>query len=208
MVRSRSPFVALLLTALLLAPVGMASAHDELTGTDPKDGATVEEPDELVLTFSGAIGDLGAQIAVTGPDGESVVDGGPDVDGTRVEQDLVEDLAAGDYEVIWRVTSEDGHPISGEFAFTVEAVADDSGDDATDDNSDDAAAAATTEETTEPAQQTSAATDEAPEDADVTAEPAQAQGEGGLPTWAWVVLALAAAALGGLLARTWVRGRE
>lgn len=223
MLRARSPFVALLLTVLLVAPAGVASAHDELVGTDPQDGATVEEPDDLVLTFSGNIAGLGAQVAVTGPDGGSVVDGAPEVNGTEVEQELVDDLAAGDYAVIWRVTSEDGHPISGEFSFTVEVVADDSGDDATDDSAagatddatseattettDEATDDATTETTTDPAPTTDA-TDDATEDADVTAEPVEAQDDGGLPVWAWVLVALGAAGLLGLLARTWARGRE
>jgi copper resistance protein C len=206
MTRARCSFVALLLTALLVVPAGPASAHDQLIGSDPEDGSTVGAPDSIELTFSGAIGDLGAQVAVTDAAGRSVVEGDPDVQGAVVEQDLVEDLAAGAYAVVWRVTSEDGHPISGEFAFTVEAGEDSATDEAT------SGASGTSEEATTdatPAATDGAATDGAATDgADVTADPAEAQGEAGLPVWAWVVMGLAAAGLLGLLARTWARGRE
>lgn len=252
MTRARSSSVALLLTAALaslltaalttvavLAPATTASAHDQLTGTDPEDGATVEAPDTVELTFSGAIGDLGAQVAVTDADGRSVVEGPPQVAGTVVEQDLAEDLAAGDYAVVWRVTSQDGHPISGEFFFSVEAEEDDAQAeadasaaaqaeaDASAEASAEAAARATggsgvtgsdgDDDGTEPATEeastgastgTGAIGSGATDDADVTADPAGAEGVGGLPVWAWVVIALAAAGLLGLLARTWTRGRE
>src|SRR5690606_20404665 len=93
---------------------------------------------------SGEVGELGTQVAVTGPDGESVVDGEPVVDGTEVEQALTDDLAAGSYDVVWRVTSQDGHPISGELGFTVEA-----GDDETEDETaDETTADETADETT------------------------------------------------------------
>lgn len=213
MTRARRSSVALLLTAVLalsltaaltsvavVVPATTASAHDQLIGNEPEDGATVEAPDSVELTFSGAIGDLGTQVAVTGPDGRSVVEGDPQVDGAVVEQDLVDDLPAGDYAVVWRVTSEDGHPISGDFSFSVEEDAGGAAAPATEEAST-GTADGTADDTAETA-------DDTADDADVTADPVEAQGEGGLPVWAWVVIALAALGLAGLLARTWTRGRE
>lgn len=184
---------AVLTSVAVVVPATTASAHDQLTGTDPEDGATVQAPDRVELTFSGAVGDLGTQVTVTGPDGGSVVEGDPEVDGAVVEQGLVDDLPAGDYAVAWRVTSEDGHPISGDFSFSVEEGVDASAEDAS------------AEASTGTADDTA---DDTPDDADVTADPVEARGEGGLPVWAWVVVAVAAAGLAGLLARTWTRGRE
>src|SRR5699024_10824890 len=37
----------------------------------------------------------------------------------EVSHPLADDLPAGEYSVDWRVVSADGHPISGEFTFTV-----------------------------------------------------------------------------------------
>lgn len=192
--RARRAVVALLSAVVLLSPAVTASAHDQLVGSEPEDGASGQAPDEIVLTFSGAIGDLGAQMAVTDGAGTSVVDGEIEVDGEEVTQDLVDDLSPGDYRVVWRVTSEDGHPISGQFAFTVE------GDTTTTDTTTDTASGAATDDSTGTAPEQT--------DADVTADADPTDGAAGLPVWAWVLVVLGAAGLLGLLARTWARGRE
>ncbi|OLT18036.1 hypothetical protein BJF81_06720 [Ornithinimicrobium sp. CNJ-824] len=208
MLRLRAPFLALLLTCLLVVPVGASSAHDELTATEPVDGSTVEAPEELVLTFSGRLSDLGAQVTVSGPDGQSVVDGGPEVTGTKLEQELVDDLPAGDYAVVWRVTSEDGHPISGELGFTVEQSTEDATAEA--EPSTEAEAAPTSEaEPSTQAEPTAAAGDDAASEASEGATNSQEVPDGGgLPVWAWTLVALGAIGVLGLLARTWTRGRE
>ncbi len=205
MTRLRRSSVALLLTALLVGGAAPALAHDELIGSDPEDGTTLEAPDEIVLTFSGRIGQLGAQVAVTDPDGRPVAEGQPEVDGVEVTQDLLDDLVPGDYAVVWRVTSEDGHPIAGELGFTVEEGEEPAGETGGD-------AAATP--TDDPAEDASATPDEAdatadanPDGADVTADAEGAEPSGGLPAWAWILVVLGAGGVVALLARTWSRGR-
>lgn len=215
MTRARHPFVAVLIALFLLAPAGTASAHDQLLGSDPEDGAVVEAPDELELEFSGQLSELGLQVVVTDPDGRSVVDGEPEVDGRFVTQDLVDDLGAGTYDVVWRVTSEDGHPISGELSFTVEVTEEPTTEEPT-------TAAPTTVETSEPVETSEEPTETAAEETTsaeptATAEPTEdattgdeqdaVADEGGLPVWAWVIIGLAVVGLLGLLARTWGRGR-
>ncbi len=110
---------AVLLTVWLpLAAATPVSAHDELESSAPADGATLETaPAEVVLTFTGDIATIGAQMVVTGPAGE-VGDGEVVVDGREARQALTAELPAGDYTVVWRVTSGDGHPISGDLTFT------------------------------------------------------------------------------------------
>ena len=61
---------------------------------------------------------LGTELIVTAPDGRNVADGPPTLVDTTVRQDLVGPLPAGRYTVVWRVTSADGHPISGSFTFS------------------------------------------------------------------------------------------
>lgn len=115
----------LALLAALACAVGAvlpAAAHDALTGSTPADGATVEAPPASVdLTFTEPPLALGTEVQVTGPDGASVADGPVTLSGTTVSQPLVADLPAGVYAVVWRVTSADGHPISGELSFTATA---------------------------------------------------------------------------------------
>lgn len=219
--------LAALVALLLLGPVGTASAHDQLTGSEPADGETVDEaPDEVVLTFSGEIAELGAQVVVADPDGATVSEGDPEVVGTEVTQALVPDLPAGDYEVTWRVTSEDGHPISGTFGFTVaegagspaeettgEASAAETtqgAQETTDGASEEASDGETTAPETTDATPTPTGADETAgsDDASITAGPDASSEPGGLPVWAWVVVGLAALGLLALLVRTWTRGRE
>ncbi|MFE6733199.1 copper resistance protein CopC [Microbacterium sp. NPDC057650] len=122
----RTPIVALLAAlltaALLLAGPLSASAHDELVSATPAADATAETlPAQLVLTFSGDVldADGATMIQVTDPSGAPVTDGAPTVDGTTVTQPLAEGGPAGAYHVAWKVVSADGHPIAGEYAFTV-----------------------------------------------------------------------------------------
>ena len=96
-----------------------AAAHDEMTGATPADGTSVEVPPAVVeLTFTEPPLPLGSQLQVTGPDGEVVNAGDLQITDTVVSQPLASDLPAGDYSIAWRVTSSDGHPISGELTFT------------------------------------------------------------------------------------------
>ena len=197
------PFLIGLFAALVvLVPGGVAVAHDELLTSDPEDGATLQEaPEELVLTFSGQIAQVGAQLQITDAEGDDVSDGDPVAQGTDLVQPLT-DLGSGDYEVVWRVTSSDGHPISGAFGFTVESAEEPTGPATTEEATEEATADATedaTEETTEDA------TEDATED--VVETGTEAVDEGGLPAWAWVAVGVAVLALGALLVRTWSRGR-
>lgn len=196
--------VVLALSSVLLALLAVqpARAHDVLQETSPQDGAQLTEaPEELVLTYSGQISDLGTQVQVTGPQGPAT-DGEPEVQGREVVQPLADELPAGDYEVAWRVTSSDGHPISGTLGFTV-----------TEDTPADTAPATTAPVTSAPAGTGDSATQQPADAAPTTPAPPatpateqaqddQDQQEGsGIPAWGWVVAALALlAALGAGLA--------
>ncbi|MFX0538561.1 copper resistance CopC family protein [Ornithinimicrobium sp. Y1847] len=209
-----------LITTVFLLPGQVASAHDVLLDSDPAEGASLDEaPTTLTLTFSGQITDLGAQISLTGGSGAgSLVAGPPRVEGTRLVQDLAE-MGPGDYEVLWRVTSEDGHPISGSFSFEVTEEAapaagaspeatgeatDDTTDAAQETDTTDAAAPIATDATDSAQQTTAPATDDhAGHDADHAGHDAG----NGVPGWAWVVVGAAVLALIALLARTVLRAR-
>lgn len=113
-----------LLAAALLALFGMftavpAQAHDQLESTNPKDGAVLaKQPDYLTLTFNDKVQSTGTEIKVMQGD-KDVSAGEVTVKGPKVMSALPDDLAAGKYNVVWRVVSADGHPVSGEFSFTI-----------------------------------------------------------------------------------------
>lgn len=105
-----------LATTIAFAPA--ASAHDELTGTTPNNGATVTSaPSSLELTFAEKPLAVGNQISVKAPDG-STSKATPKVDGSTVSAPFA-GHGDGAYTVTWRVVSSDGHPISGSYAFTL-----------------------------------------------------------------------------------------
>lgn len=121
--RARSVVLSLGAGLLLALVAGPAYAHDELTSSNPADGATLATPpSQVVLTFEEPPVELGAQVVVTGPDGP-VSTGSPRLTGDDVVVDVQPSAPAGRYTVEWRVTSDDGHPVSGSFGFTAQAAA-------------------------------------------------------------------------------------
>lgn len=109
----------LLALAVLLGAGGAASAHDELTGTDPAEGATVDVlPPSLDLAFSSVPSGIGAQIQVLDESGVDWADGPAEIVDRSASQPLRAGAPAGEYTVNWRVVSSDSHPIEGSFAFT------------------------------------------------------------------------------------------
>jgi methionine-rich copper-binding protein CopC len=103
----------------LIATAVPASAHDVLRSTNPADGTVVDRlPDRVVLTFDEPALAIGTEVVVTGPAGP-VSDGPPQLVDAEVRQP-VRAGPAGRYTVLWRVTSADGHPVSGTFAFTTQ----------------------------------------------------------------------------------------
>lgn len=110
--------LAVLLAAMVLS-AAPALAHNTLLGTDPADGSTVEvAPSRVTLTFDEPAQALGTEMVVLGPDGSTVSTGDAELVDATVSQALVTDLPAGMYTVQWRVTSADGHPLSGALTFT------------------------------------------------------------------------------------------
>ncbi|GAA2017352.1 copper resistance protein CopC [Terrabacter terrae] len=117
-----SALLVLLGSALaLVVAAGPAAAHDVLVSTSPANGSTVAQtPSRVVITFTDPALSIGTQVVVTGPAGPVSVPKPRLVD-TTVVQDLPGSAPAGHYTVSWRVTSADGHPVSGEFSFTSHA---------------------------------------------------------------------------------------
>lgn len=114
-----------LLAAVLFASLALmfgsvpAQAHDQLIGSNPKQGAKLDkQPEWIELEYSGEIQDIGTEIRVE-RDGEDYSAGEITVEGRTVKSALPDDLKPGDYTIAWRVVSQDGHPISGKVEFTI-----------------------------------------------------------------------------------------
>jgi copper resistance protein C len=113
---------AVLALAGLVIGASPASAHNVLKSTSPADGKKVARPpSSVVLTFDEPAIALGTKLVITGPAGPVQI-GKPSLVDNTVTQNLQPGSPAGAYTVDWRVTSADGHPISGSFTFTAEAA--------------------------------------------------------------------------------------
>lgn len=121
--------VALLLTAvaglaLAVLPASPALAHAALLTSNPQDGVVLDAaPEQLELSFNQPVGiGLGA-VRVVGPDGERVDDGAPELrnGGKQVVARLPRADERGTYVLLWRVMSEDSHPVSGASTFSIGA---------------------------------------------------------------------------------------
>lgn len=170
---------------VLLSPLS-ASAHDALVSSSPAADESVDTvPEELTLTFSAKLidGEGATEVVVTAPDGTSVTEGAATVEGAIVTQPLQGSGPAGEYHVIWKVVSSDGHPTSGEYSFMV-TVGDD-GSATAEPTAAPTSAAPTAEQTTEP-EATSTPTP-VPDDADTGS------------AWVWVLAIIAVLVVAGVV---------
>lgn len=109
------------LAVLLLVTAGPASAHASLVDADPADRSElIEAPSEVRLIFSEPVAVPTAGVRVLDAGAERVDLGTVETgDPTVVAVELPDDLPDGGYVVIFRVVSEDSHPVSGVRTFTV-----------------------------------------------------------------------------------------
>lgn len=116
--------VMALSTALVLPGSSPARAHDAMVTSSPAaDEVVTSIPTEVSMTYSGEVFDASSAIVVEVIDsaGTNVALTPPVVTDTKVTQAVEPVSSPGVVTVRWRVVSSDGHPISGEYAFTVDA---------------------------------------------------------------------------------------
>jgi copper transport protein len=122
-VQRAGALLALLLVAvaLVVGTGGSAAAHATLVGTDPAEGAVLEvAPERVTFTFDESVIGVPAGITVFDATGAEVPSEAS-VDGSRLFVDLTGDVPDGTLVVLWRLVSEDGHPIGGSLSFAVGA---------------------------------------------------------------------------------------
>ncbi|MEU1999686.1 MULTISPECIES: copper resistance CopC family protein [Nocardia] len=103
-----------------IAATGVAAAHSAATGSVPEDNATVDAgPERASVTFNEELQPSFPSLTVVGPDGNLWSKGDPVVDGKTVSVALGELGPVGEYTIAYRVTSADGHPVSGKRHFTL-----------------------------------------------------------------------------------------
>jgi copper resistance protein C len=188
-------------TALLLAGTALlavttpALAHTELKSSDPAKGASLPvAPQRITLTFSEPVRVEPGAISVTGPDGTQWTTAQPVLQGPTVAVPVTPAGPAGPYTIAYRVTSDDGHAITGKVPFTLSAPV--------------PAAAPATQVTSgvmtsggspvpTPGETTGASIIAVPTtDSPQTVAAAQETDDGGVPVWIWVLAAVVLAGVG------------
>ena len=119
--RRHIAWVGLLLAAMTLTStvnVQVASAHATRVASQPADNAVLMAgPDQVSATFNEQLQTTFAAMAVVGPDGNVWSSGQPTVQGALVSIGMRPLGPAGTYTVNFRVTSADGHVVSGSWSF-------------------------------------------------------------------------------------------
>jgi methionine-rich copper-binding protein CopC len=113
--------VTLVAGLAVLLSASPASAHSVLLSSTPaRDSAITAAPSRVVLEFNEQPEARFTELAVIGPDGASHwEDGTPSIVDNTVSAPLRVLGPAGGYTIRYRVTSADGHPVSGAIPFTL-----------------------------------------------------------------------------------------
>lgn len=96
-----------------------ADAHTSLISSDPAKGSVVSSPAQIRLTYAEPVRFPG--VVLTDAKGGHHELAKPSIAGNNVVQQVAGVLTPGVYAVGWRVVSDDGHPVTGRFTFTVKS---------------------------------------------------------------------------------------
>jgi methionine-rich copper-binding protein CopC len=110
--------LAISLTVMAVAGAGVASAHATRIATDPVENAELSQsPQKVSATFNEALQPEFAAMTVVGPDGNLWSTGDPQLNGAVISVGVRPLGPSGIYIVNYRVTSADGHVVSGAWSF-------------------------------------------------------------------------------------------
>ncbi len=114
-------FIIIVSVLLAMSISTSVFAHSHLGGSSPADGEVVTEPlTEITLEFDGHI-EQGSFIGVTTTEGQAIELQEIIIEGDTLTGVVAQPLSNDGYRVNWNIISADGHPLEGEFSFTVDA---------------------------------------------------------------------------------------
>ncbi|RSN58683.1 copper resistance protein CopC [Amycolatopsis sp. WAC 04182] len=180
---------SLLVTGLaLLGAASPALAHSELKSSDPARGASLATPPtQIKLTFSGPVTLADDNpIQITGPENASWTVGRAEVAGTVVTAPVKAVGPAGEYTLRYKVTFDDSHASSGSVKFNLSAPA---------------AAPSSQSQPSSQAPAPASSASPAPQAGETTPEDL-------VPSWVWIVLAVAVVAAGVVVALRFTRRKD
>ena len=123
MIKKLLLLISIFSSVILTAP--QANAHTVLIGSDPAAGSTISQlPEQITLTFAEPLLTLKDkdinQVLVLDPMGSTITSGNNIVKGATLTNVLSPRmLMSGKFKVTFRVVAQDGHPVNGNFFFTL-----------------------------------------------------------------------------------------
>lgn len=112
--------IVLFLALLLIAP--SVEAHTHLQSTNPADGEVVTSAlSSISLTYDGKI-ENGSSFRISASEGENIEVQAFTIENNVLTGTLAQSLKNDEYTVIWSSISQDGHPMTGEFSFSVNVL--------------------------------------------------------------------------------------
>lgn len=115
--------VAVIATVLLVLLAAPASAHVDLTSSDPANGEVVDDPPETItLVFSTEAEPAGEGVLLVDAAGTPLAAEVDYASPDRVVVTPAHHLGNGSYGVVWTMRAGDAHPRSGSIAFGVDAL--------------------------------------------------------------------------------------
>lgn len=115
---ARLVITAALVVMMTIACAAVASAHAVRIAVDPAENASLTTgPARVSATFNEPMQSAFAAMTVVGPDGNLWSTGEPEVSGAVLSIALRALGPTGDYTVNYRVTSADGHVVTGSWTF-------------------------------------------------------------------------------------------
>jgi LPXTG-motif cell wall-anchored protein len=116
--RAVAALIGVLCAVIALTAAPTASAHATRIATDPAVDAVLDSgPSAVSATFNEQLQTAYAAMTVVGPDGNLWSAGQPRVQGAVVSVDLLPLGPVGTYTANYRVTSADGHVVTGSWPF-------------------------------------------------------------------------------------------
>jgi methionine-rich copper-binding protein CopC len=116
----RPAILALVCGYALVVGAGPAHAHDVLVSAQPAPGSTVTTaPDQVRLVFDDPVESGFTDVEVVGPGSTYWAAGPPTIEGKTVSAPLDPLGPRGTYTVRYQIVSDDGHPVTGQMAFTL-----------------------------------------------------------------------------------------
>lgn len=110
-----------LVALLVIGPASPASAHAVLLSTDPTEGALLAAaPDRIRFLFNEDVVEVPDGVQVYDAEGDEIASS-IEVSGASLAIALTGDVPDGTLVVVWRVLSEDGHPVRGSLTFSIGA---------------------------------------------------------------------------------------